>query len=209
MTNSERVVAELRERLRGTAPRGHGHLSTGLAALDELLGGGFPEGRLVEVVGGQASCATSVAVQALAAATRRGEVVAYIDWPDAFDPRSAAGAGLDLARTLWVRPQTVKDAIAATDLVLGAGGFGVVALDLFGEKKKCNHDYISSSSFLRLARAAERAKTTFLVIAAEHVAGTFAALTLTCGRACVAIERSKGFSPGRTARVDFRSPRIQ
>jgi hypothetical protein len=40
---------------------------------------------------------------ALARATQRGEVCALVDASDAFDPASAAAAGMEMSRLLWVR----------------------------------------------------------------------------------------------------------
>ena len=68
---------------------------------------------------------------ALAAATGRGEVVALVDTCDRFDPGSAADAGVDLSRLLWVREHgDAGRALKAMNLVLQAGGFGIAAFDL-------------------------------------------------------------------------------
>jgi hypothetical protein len=77
--------------------------STGLPALDALLGGGIPRGQITELVGQASSGRTSVAFAILAEATARGEVAAYIDATDSLDPRSAQKAGIALERLLWVR----------------------------------------------------------------------------------------------------------
>src|SRR5687768_6124267 len=77
---------------------------TGLPDVDRLLGGGFPRGAVSEIAGPPSSGRTSLAFALLARATARGEVVALVDAGDALDPPSAAAAGIDLARLLWVRP---------------------------------------------------------------------------------------------------------
>jgi recombination protein RecA len=76
--------------------------SFGIAALDSLTGG-LPRGCLSEIIGPESSGRTSVLIAALAAATQRGEICALIDATDSFHPRSAAAAGVDLSRLLWVR----------------------------------------------------------------------------------------------------------
>ena len=78
-------------------------LACGIAALDELLNGGLPEGSLTEFVGERCSGRTSAAMAYVAAATRAGKVCAWIDVADALDPESAAANGVDLERLLWVR----------------------------------------------------------------------------------------------------------
>ena len=66
---------------------------TGLTTLDASLGGGLPYGHLSEIVGPRSSGRMSVLCAVLAAATRRGEVVALVDTFDSFDPISGAAAG--------------------------------------------------------------------------------------------------------------------
>ena len=76
---------------------------TGLADLDALIGGGLPRGEISEITGETSSGGTSVILSLLAEATARGEVAAYVDVSDCLDPLSAAAAGVDLERLLWVR----------------------------------------------------------------------------------------------------------
>jgi recombination protein RecA len=77
-------------------------VSSGIAQLNALTGG-FPRGCLTEVCGTASSGRTSVLLSALAHATQRGEVCALVDASDAFDPASAAAAGMEMSRLLWVR----------------------------------------------------------------------------------------------------------
>lgn len=107
----------------------HAPLST--PALKSLLSGGLPRGIIVEVNGPRSSARTSACLHILAQATARGEVCAVIDLFDSFHPASAHAAGVQLDRILWVRCRGhVEYAIRAADLVLHAGGFGIVLLDL-------------------------------------------------------------------------------
>ncbi len=76
--------------------------SSGVREIDSLSGG-LPRGCLTEVCGPASSGRTSVLLAALAAATQREEVCALVDASDAFGPPSAAAAGVDLGRLLWVR----------------------------------------------------------------------------------------------------------
>ena len=77
-------------------------LATGISALDDLTGG-LPRGCLTEIWGAASSGKTTVLVAALAAATRRPENCVLIDASDSFDPSSAAKAGMDFRKLLWVR----------------------------------------------------------------------------------------------------------
>ena len=63
----------------------------------------MPRGEISEITGEASSGGTSVILSLLAEATARGEVAAYIDASDCLDPLSAAAAGVNLERLLWVR----------------------------------------------------------------------------------------------------------
>src|SRR5712692_10629345 len=76
--------------------------SSGICEL-EALTGGLPRGCLSEICGPASSGRTSVLLAALAAAARREEVCALVDTTDALDPVSAAAAGVNFERLLWVR----------------------------------------------------------------------------------------------------------
>ena len=77
-------------------------VSSGIRELDALTGG-LPRGCLTEICGSASSGRTSILLAALANATRRGEVCALVDASDALDPTSAASAGIEMGRLLWVR----------------------------------------------------------------------------------------------------------
>ena len=77
-------------------------VSSGVPAID-ALSGGLPRGCLTEICGPASSGRTSLLLAALAAATRRGEFCSVVDASDALDPHSAAAAGVELERLLWVR----------------------------------------------------------------------------------------------------------
>src|SRR5271170_1381535 len=55
------------------------------------------------MVGAESCGRTSLALSFLASTTRTGNVGAWIDVLDTLDPESAAAAGVDLSRFLWVR----------------------------------------------------------------------------------------------------------
>ena len=158
----------------GTAHTGTpSRLSTGLAVLDAILGGGLPRGRVTELVGARSTGRTGLACAIAAGATGIGEVTAWIDAHDALDPESAATTGLVLARLLWVRPRQPAEAFRAADLLLAAGGFGLVVLDVPDPAPA-----MRMPPWRRLSRAAERTGTTLLVLAPTPCTGPVAALGL-------------------------------
>jgi hypothetical protein len=149
-------------------------LPCGIPALDELLRGGWPQGRISEVYGPLSSGKTSLVLALLATTSRRGEVVACVDLADALHPSCVAAAGADLQRVLWVRPPSLRDSLRCTELILKAGGFALVVLDLGQQPPRS----LRIHTWPRLLHAAERSHTALVVLAAQRVAGSFATLSL-------------------------------
>lgn len=137
MPIAPRLVAELNANLPGAVRRGDAlltcgggeRIATGFAALDVVLDGGLPRGRLSELVGTGSAGLTSIVHRVLGHVTGQGQLAAWIDAPDAFDPASAVVAGVDLERLLWVRPPDLATTFTAAEALLGMGGFPLVLLD--------------------------------------------------------------------------------
>src|SRR2546425_1153637 len=102
---------------------------TGIAPLDALTGG-LPRGGITEIFGPPSSGRTSAMISILAQATATDEVCALVDGNDAFDPRSAAAADVELNRVLWVRCRKLEQVLKATHLLVQAGGFARIVMDL-------------------------------------------------------------------------------
>ena len=150
---------------------------TGLPEVDALAGG-LPQGCLTEIYGPASSGRTSLMLAALAQATARENVCALVDANDAFDPVSAAAAGVLLERLLWVRcGGNAEHALKAVDLLVQAGGFGLVVMDL-ADMPVLSARRISMTSWFRLRRAVEHTPTVLLVMEQQPLAKTCASLTL-------------------------------
>ena len=164
---------------------------TGLAALDALTGG-LPRGALSEITGPTSSGRTGVMLAALARATCRDEACALVDASDNFDPASAATAGMDLDRLLWVRCSErsslrkdqrrtalgrLEQVLKVTDLLLQGGGFGMVVLDL-GDIPAESARRVPLTSWFRFRRAVEPTATVLLVVEREPCAKTCASLVV-------------------------------
>ena len=186
-------------------------LSSGLAPLDDLIDGGIPRGRISEITGRAGSGKTSLAASFAKSATHRGEVAAWLDASGTFDPESMAAAGVELRRMLWASmtmttatrmPRVAASPLArrqsaiikAAELVLEAGGFGLVVLD-FGEALRA----LTHASALRIARAAERSGAAVIALAPWRMCGTFAALSLATSRAETSFSQ---FAPGAPVTFD-------
>jgi recombination protein RecA len=164
---------------------------SGLSALDARLGGGFPRGQLSELVGPRSSGRTSLLLRMLAAATARGELVAVVDALDMLDVASAAAAGVDLDRLLWIRGHVVtnqglcrdlnqralEQAMRAFTLVLQAGNFGLVVFDA-AEAPADAVRRLPFTTWLRLQRMVEGSQTACILVGNEAMARSSAGLTL-------------------------------
>jgi recombination protein RecA len=176
-------LSELRVLLKPRVRRDEdgGVVPTGVGAVDRLIGGGLPRGRLTELCGPRSAGRTALSLAALAAATaRRGEAAALVDVGTSLDVGRAEAAGVALERLLWVRPPAndARAGLQAADVILAAGGFALVVLDV-GEAAP----RIPDAGFLRLARAAEKARAALLLVAprAHVIPGAFSSLRLEAG----------------------------
>jgi hypothetical protein len=158
---------------------------TGVPSIDAALAGGLPRGQLSEIVGARSAGRTALACQALGSAAERGEAVALVDPCDRFDPESASAPGGDLSRLLWIRgtggAACAQTALKAMTLVLQAGNFGIVALDLCDVPAPALRAF-PFTTWLRLARMIEGTQTVALVVATEHLARSAGGVTIALDR---------------------------
>jgi hypothetical protein len=151
---------------------------TGVESLDAQLGGGLRRGHLSEIIGPRSSGRTAVLCRMLAAATERGELVALVDTHDRFDPASASAAGVDVTRLLWVRERgDASRALKAANLVLQAGGFGIVAFDIADAPGSALRAF-PFTTWLRIARVVEGSQTAAVLIGSERIARSPGGVTI-------------------------------
>jgi len=130
-------------------------VATGIPEIDALTGG-LPRGALTEIFGPACSGGTSFLFSALGARTGHDEACALIDGSDTFDPYSAAAAGVDLKKLLWVRCHSIEQTLRATDLLLQSGGFGFIAVDVSDISPKLVR-HVPLDSWFRFRRAGRHA----------------------------------------------------
>jgi recombination protein RecA len=151
-------------------------VSTGIPEMDALVGG-LPRGAMTEICGALCSGRTSFLLSALASRTRDGEVCALVDARDSFDPLTANAAGVALEKLLWVRCQNIDQALRAMDLLIQAGGFGMVAVDLSDVPTRIVRQ-VPLNTWFRFRRAVEDTPTILLLFEQEPNAKTCASLVL-------------------------------
>jgi hypothetical protein len=169
--------------------------TTGIPEVDALLDGGLPVGEISEVTGPKSSGRTSLALSFLAQQTQDGRVCAWVDTGDTFDPESAAANGVSLRQLLWVRchsatgpakgkPSTrgltqLDQALRATDLLLQAGGFAAIVLDL-GDTATDDASRIPLATWFRFRQAADRARCCLVVLGQTAYAQSSAEVVVEC-----------------------------
>jgi recA bacterial DNA recombination protein len=168
--------------------------ATNIPSLDAQLGGGFPRGQLSELVGPRSSGSTSVMLRMMAAATARGELVALVDALDMLDVSSAAAAGVDLNRLLWIRGHVVpnpgmcrdlnqramEQAVRALSLALQAGNLGLVVLDVSEAPVEALRR-LPFTTWLRLQKMVEGRQTMCVIVGNEPMARSSSGLTVLVG----------------------------
>jgi len=152
------------------------HVPTGIVPLG-CADRGLPRGAITEFFGPPSSGRTSAVISILAEAAAQDEVCALIDGNNAFDPKSAAAAGVELNRLLWVRCRKLEQVLKTTDLLLQGGGFGRVIMDL-SDLPLSHVRSIPLASWFRLQRTIERTPTVLVVMSPESVVKSAAALVL-------------------------------
>lgn len=144
-------------------------LPTGVAAVDALMAGGFPRGQVSEVFGPASSGRTGLLLSVVTRVTRAGALAAWVDPADRLDPASAASAGADLSRLLWLRgTRALPEAVSAAGTLLGSGLFDVVVLDLAGLAAEARR--LPGATWIRLQRTIEETKTALALLADAHTA---------------------------------------
>src|SRR5215208_6292326 len=105
-------------------------ISTGSLGLDIALGiGGLPRGRVVEIYGPESSGKTTLALQTIAEAQRRGGISAFIDAEYARDAGYARKLGVNIEDLLISQPDTGEQALEIADTLVRSGAIEVLVID--------------------------------------------------------------------------------
>lgn len=105
-------------------------ISTGSIGIDNALGtGGLPRGRIVEIFGPESSGKTTIALQVIAEAQKKGGMAAFIDVEHALDPIYARKLGVDVDNLLVSQPDYGEQALEITSALIASGSVDVVVVD--------------------------------------------------------------------------------
>ncbi|MDE2040456.1 MAG: recombinase RecA [Elusimicrobia bacterium] len=105
-------------------------IPTGILSLDLALGvGGLPRGRIIEIYGPESSGKTTLALQAVAQAQKRGGAAAYIDAEHAMDPAYTKQLGVDVDSLLIAQPDCGEEALEITEKLVRSSALDVIVVD--------------------------------------------------------------------------------
>lgn len=105
-------------------------IPTGIPSVDEALGiGGFPRGRIVEIIGPESSGKTLIALSAVAEAQAAGGTAAFVDAEHAMDRAWSAKIGVDIDNLLVSQPDYGEQALEITLELVKSGEVDIVVVD--------------------------------------------------------------------------------
>lgn len=105
-------------------------ISTGSLGLDVALGiGGLPRGRIVEIYGPESSGKTTLTLQVIAEAQKKGGTCAFIDAEHALDPIYAEKLGVNVEDLIISQPDTGEQALEVADMLVRSGAIDVLVVD--------------------------------------------------------------------------------
>jgi recombination protein RecA len=105
-------------------------ISTGSLGLDLALGvGGLPRGRVVEIYGPESSGKTTLALQTIAEAQKKGGIGAFIDAEHALDAGYARKIGVKVEDLLISQPDNGEQALEIAETLVQSGAIDVLVID--------------------------------------------------------------------------------
>lgn len=104
-------------------------LELGLPPLDDILGGGLPQGRVIEIFGPEAAGKTTLALHAIMKAQEREGTAVFIDAEHALDPDYARQMGVDTDNLLISQPESGEMALALIETLLEVDTVSIIVVD--------------------------------------------------------------------------------
>lgn len=105
-------------------------IPTGSFSLDLALGvGGLPKGRIIEIFGPESSGKTTLALNVIAQAQKKGGKVAFIDAEHAMDPDYAAKLGVKVKDLLISQPDSGEEALNILESLVRSNIIDAIVVD--------------------------------------------------------------------------------
>lgn len=133
----EKTIAALEKEFgRGTImfadakPQDIDFISTGSLLLDKAIGiGGFPVGRIIEIIGPESSGKTTICLHTIANAQSKGKKAAFIDMEHAISLPYAKNLGVKLEELLISQPDNGEQALNIAKSLISTREVGVIVID--------------------------------------------------------------------------------
>lgn len=107
-----------------------GVISSGSLLIDHALGvGGYPKGRIVEIYGPESSGKTTLALQAIAEAQKKGGHAAFVDAEHSIDPVYAQNLGVNIDELILSQPDCGEQALEIVETLANSGSFDIIVVD--------------------------------------------------------------------------------
>lgn len=105
-------------------------ISSGSLLIDHALGvGGYPKGRIVEIYGPESSGKTTLALQAIAEAQKKGGHAAFVDAEHSIDPVYAQNLGVNIDELILSQPDCGEQALEIVETLANSGSFDIIVVD--------------------------------------------------------------------------------
>lgn len=109
---------------------GENVIPTGSITLNAALGvGGYPQGRIIEILGNASSGKTTMALHAIAEAHKMGLDTLYIDAEHTIDTLYAEAIGVDVDKLYVMQPDYGEQALNIAEEAINTKVFGLVVVD--------------------------------------------------------------------------------
>ena len=153
-------------------------IPSGSINLDIALGvGGIPRGRICEVFGPEASGKTTLALETIAQAQKRGGTAAFVDVEHALDFQYARNIGVNIDELMISQPDSGEEALEIAEILCKSNKIDIVIIDsvaalvpqaeLDGEYKDANigaQAKLMSKACRRLKGIVNKSKTALVFI---------------------------------------------
>jgi len=102
---------------------------TGSISLDIALGGGIPQGRIIEIYGPESSGKTTLSLHIVSEFQKKGGVAAFVDAEHALDPEYAKKIGVKTNDLIISQPDSGEQALEIVEALVRSEAVDVVVID--------------------------------------------------------------------------------
>ena len=104
-------------------------VSSGSFILDNILGGGYPRGRVIEIFGPAASGKTTMTLHAISSIQKNNEIAAFIDVENALDMEYAKTIGVNVDDLIISQPNHAEQAFSIIEDLIKSNVVGLIVID--------------------------------------------------------------------------------